>query len=162
MYAQLILDKKEQEAVAPELASLLGRVVEKEGKVKRLQTAVRTRVRLARNAPDAKVDVGGTEYSRQAGTVNQGGFGIVQNPDWTVDPNNPFRARIMVNGEPRWIRWLVQETSGVEHHLTAFDIKVDNDQKVYCLARYASLELESECITCSDGTVICGIDPQCS
>lgn len=161
MYAQLILDKKEQDAVAPELASLLGRVVEKEGKVKRLQTAIRTRVRLARNAPDATVDVGGTEYSRKAGTVNQEGFGIVTNPGWTVDPDDPFRARITVNGKPRSVRWLVQETSGVEHHLTALDIKVDSDLKVYCLARYASLELESECITCRDGTVVCGIDPQC-
>lgn len=133
--------------------------------VDRLPT-IRTRVRVA-DHKDAKVAVkekgstDPTEFSRSKNTTN--GIGVVKKPDWRIDNTKPSKhwACLKVGGAERCVRWRVPGGDGVEHQLTVFDIKVDKKGKVYCLARYASLEAESECITCSDGTVVCGIEPYC-
>lgn len=133
--------------------------------VDRLPT-IRTRVRVAKGdkakvAVKEKGNTRPTEFSPKQNTQN--GIGVVKKPDWKVDATKREGdwACLEVGGAERCVRWRVPGSDGVEHKLKAFDIKVDEEGKVYCLARYESLEVESECITCRDGTVICGIDPYC-
>lgn len=122
---------------------------------KRLK-GIHPRVNLAAGQ---SVSVCGKKYEARDGNRR---FFEIPEPEWKYADGDKEAciARIEVNDKLVGFQWLVHEDDGCEHTVSAFDIKVDEQGGVYCLAHYASLEGRVRCINC-DGMIICGINPMC-